>query len=91
MTLKELIKITGQPLEIGVDINGNFYAHLKHVDVVKPETHGLLGEVGRGNQLVEAIQDYCNKISNQTIRVGLACTDKAPEFDLMTVTYWEAT
>jgi len=88
MTLKELIKITGQPLEIGVDINGNYYAHLKHVDFVKPETHDLLGEVGRGEQIGEAIKDYCDKISNQTIRFGLACNE-APEFDLMAVTYRE--
>lgn len=89
MTLKELIKITGQSLEIMVDINGNYYAHMKLVDVVKPETHGLLDVVGRGKQISEAIKDYCDKISNKTIRVGLACTDEAPEFDLMAVTCWE--
>jgi len=66
MTLRELAEFTQTQIEVLYpDTDGNWYAHLTHVEVREP---GMLASVsGRGKTCEEALTDYCKRIAGQPL------------------------
>ena len=84
MTIKELIKITGEQLEIGVDCNNHFFASIKHLELCQ---NGCLVSVcGRGKTIVEAINSYCKKISSEKVGIRFALSAERMRVDLLEIT-----
>ena len=85
MTIRELMKLTDIPIEIGLACNGEYMASLKKVYLAEPVGF-LIGVTGYAETINQAVINYCKLISGKRIKVEQSINGEGEYYNLPNIT-----